>query len=147
MLTGPPYLRGRARLQARRRRRRLEGALLGLGTFLLGALAVLSREGLVTRVKVEGTSMLPALSPGDRLLALRWPVLEAGDIVVVRDPEEPGRLLAKRVARLHAETVEVLGDNERASRDSRRFGPLPRGAVVGTVVYRYHPPSAAGRVR
>jgi hypothetical protein len=90
--------------------------------------------------------MLPSLAPGDGLVALSWPVLEPGDIVALRDPEEADRILVKRVSRLHAETVEVLGDNESASRDSRLFGPVSRRDVLGLVVYRYHPAGSAGMI-
>ena len=100
----------------------------------------------VFRVAVEGSSMIPELAPGDRLVAVRLPVLEVGDIVAVTDPAEPGRILVKRVARLHALTVEVKGDNGAVSRDSRAFGPVSRRQVLGRVVYRYQPRDAAGRL-
>jgi len=32
------------------------------------------------------------------------------------------------------------------SRDSRHFGPVPRGLVVGRVVYRYLPGARRGRL-
>jgi inner membrane protease subunit 1 len=41
--------------------------------------------------------------------------------------------------------VDVRGDNEAASTDSRHFGPVPRRAVRGRVLYRYGPPARAGR--
>jgi nickel-type superoxide dismutase maturation protease len=90
--------------------------------------------------------MLPALAPGDRLLVVRSPLVEAGDVVALLDPEVPGRILVKRVARLHALEVEVRGDNERVSRDSRHFGAVSRRDLLGRAVYRYHPPAAAGRL-
>lgn len=91
--------------------------------------------------------MLPELSPGDRLLVLRAPVLVEGDIVALRDPSEPARLLVKRVHRLLAQAVWVEGDNEGASRDSRHFGPVPRAFLLGRVVYRYHPAARSGPLR
>jgi nickel-type superoxide dismutase maturation protease len=107
------------------------------------AATVLLVKRPVFRVVVEGPSMLPELAPGDRLIALRTPVLERGDLVAVRDPEERERILVKRVRRLHATTVEVVGDNAAASRDSRQFGPVARSDVLGRIVYRYHPQEAA----
>lgn len=86
--------------------------------------------------------MLPELAPGDRLIALRSPVLEPGDIVAVTDPAQPGRILVKRVAGLRAETIEIAGDNAGVSRDSRHFGPVSRRQVLGRVIYRYQPPDA-----
>jgi nickel-type superoxide dismutase maturation protease len=100
----------------------------------------------VTRVTVAGVSMVPELAPGDRLVVVRWPALEPGDVVALRDPGEPGRILVKRVSRLHAATIEVRGDNTGASRDSREIGAISRGDVIGRVVYRYHPPGRAGTI-
>ncbi len=91
--------------------------------------------------------MLPELAPGDRLVGVRLPVLERGDLVAFEDPEHPGRVLVKRVAALQATSVEVIGDNEAVSRDSRRFGPVPRRRLLGRIVYRYEPPAAAGWLR
>lgn len=106
-------------------------------------LALLASAGawrrLVVRVVVEGDSMAPALRPGDRVVVVRTPVLEEGDLVALFDPEDRSRVLVKRVARLEAESIDVRGDNVAASRDSRSFGPVPRRLVIGRVVYRYAP--------
>lgn len=91
--------------------------------------------------------MLPSFADGDRLLVLRTPVVEEGDVVCVRDPGESGRLLVKRVWRLEAEAIEVRGDNEAESRDSRHFGTVARSCLVGRVVYRYSPSHSVGPVR
>jgi hypothetical protein len=68
-------------------------------------------------------------------------------MVVIDDPELPGRALVKRVSRLGVGWLEVSGENETESRDSRSFGALPRASVLGKVVYRYHPPERSGRLR
>ena len=62
--------------------------------------------------------------------------------VVVRDPERAGRVLIKRVAQAPngngaSGGFYVLGDNAPASRDSRHFGTVERGAILGRVVFRY----------
>lgn len=90
--------------------------------------------------------MIPVLQPGDRLVVLRTPVLEEGDIVALRDPEEVTRVLVKRVSRLEAEAIEVLGDDAGASRDSRHFGLVARRLVIGRATFRYHPRDAVGRI-
>ncbi len=87
--------------------------------------------------------MRPELEPGDRLLvdtrayAERLPA--AGEIVVLVDPELPRRWLVKRVRAADARGVVVTGDAEDRSRDSRRFGPVPRNAIVGRVYRCYAP--------
>ena len=98
------------------------------------------------RVEVHGPSMLPTLQPGDRLLVVRWPqrLLRPGHLIAVRTPE---RVVVKRVAAIHGNTVTVLGDNAGASTDSRQFGPVAAAEVVGRAVYRYAPTPRAGRLR
>lgn len=96
--------------------------------------------------------MLPALAPGDRLLVARGlmpgrrPARRAGDLVVVRDPQLPARLLVKRIESLGASGIIVRGDNDGASRDSRTFGPVADELVVGRAWYRYAPRAHAGRL-
>lgn len=126
----------------------------GLTTvFWLAAVAGLGRLlwRSVHRVEVTGTSMVPALLPGDRLLVVGTPWLpqpwpRPGSIVAVRDPRLPTRILIKRVAGVNrqAGTLEVEGDATEASTDSRTFGPVDRTSVVGRAVYRYAPVARSG---
>ncbi len=118
----------------------------------LAALAGVTAARSVRRVEVVGGSMAPALLPGDRLVVVgrpfgppAWP--EPGEVVAVRDPREPSRVLVKRVARLDRATgtLEVLGDATDHSSDSRDFGPVARSALVGRAVYRYAPPARSSR--
>ncbi len=96
--------------------------------------------------------MTPALAPGDyvvvdsRAYVRRLP--ELGDIALARDPREPSRIIAKRVAALEpGGAVVLLGDNREESTDSRTFGPLPPDALTGRVIWRYWPSSRFGPVR
>ncbi len=94
------------------------------------------------RYQVEGESMAPALSPGERVLvnkvAYRLSRPRPGDLVVVRDPRRPERLLLKRIdCEAGPDRWLVLGDNSPASSDSRQFGPLGRADIVGKVWFRY----------
>lgn len=98
------------------------------------------------RLVVRGESMRPALAPGDRVLVAPFVRLRPGDVVALHDPERPGALVVKRLARVADDVVVVLGDDEVMSVDSRRYGPVARRSVLGVVVYRYHPASRAGRV-
>ena len=114
----------------------LAALLLGLGLRRLG----------LRRVVVTGESMLPTFEPGDRLLLGRTGRLRPGQVVGLADPRNERRLLVKRIHALHESTVEVRGDNEGASTDSRQFGPVPRAVLAGRVLYRYAPPGRAGRI-
>jgi nickel-type superoxide dismutase maturation protease len=95
----------------------------------------------IVRYEVEGASMAPSFVAGERLLINRaayWfrrPV--PGDVVVVRDPREPGRLLLKRISGKAAGGWLVEGDNQEMSTDSRTFGPVGRDLIVGKVWRRY----------
>jgi len=91
--------------------------------------------------------MVPALQPGDRLVVISGPRARTGDLVAIRDPRDPGRVLVKRVESCSSSGLEVIGDNPTESTDSRQFGVVPSSALVGIAVYRYFPPSSAGRLR
>jgi nickel-type superoxide dismutase maturation protease len=103
------------------------------------------------RVEVAGSSMSPALLAGDKVVVLalprplsRWP--RPGEVVALRDPRDPSRVLIKRVASVdrRSGTLVVAGDARDASTDSRQFGPVPRTSVVGRAVYRYAPAGRSG---
>jgi nickel-type superoxide dismutase maturation protease len=90
--------------------------------------------------------MLPTLEPGDHVLVRRTRSVVRGDLVVFSDPESDQRLVAKRVAAVHPDGLEVVGDNRGASRDSRDFGIVAHSRVLGVAWYRYVPTSRAGRI-
>jgi hypothetical protein len=98
------------------------------------------------RVAVAERSMLPALHPGDWLLAWRTTRIRPGQIVLAWHPERSGFLLVKRAA------WRVEGDGEApggwwlasdnpadGAVDSARFGPVPEEKVVAVVLVRYWP--------
>jgi nickel-type superoxide dismutase maturation protease len=95
-------------------------------------------------VVVAGESMLPAFEPGDHLLVVPMAGIRPGQVVALRDPGDPARVLVKRVEAVTGGRLAVKGDNETASRDSRHFGLVPVASVVGRVLYRYRPPDRAG---
>ena len=109
-------------------------------------MALVATKGL-TRVVVSGDSMSPAFQPDDRLVLVPAVRLRPGHVVGVADPREPQRLLVKRVRSIEGELVEVMGDNETRSTDSRHFGAVPRRSIVGRAAYRYAPPGRAGRLK
>lgn len=83
--------------------------------------------------------MEPTLAHGDRLVVVRRRHVRAGQIVAATDPRSPDRVLVKRIAAVGGGGVTLAGDNPAESTDSRTFGPVARSAVLGVVVYRYHP--------
>jgi signal peptidase I len=111
-------------------------------------------------VVVDGHSMEPTFKDGQRVLVsdAYWLIgpIRHNDIVVVQD-SIPGAFIIKRVCWLGGEDVDwinwptnyslknasyrvpqgmlyVLGDNRKVSADSRSFGPIDVGKVLGKVV-------------
>src|ERR1700689_3371314 len=72
-------------------------SVLSAGASLLTALVVALGWVRPRRLVVSGTSMLPTLRPGDRLLVARIGRPRPDDLVVIRDPRLPSRLLCKAV--------------------------------------------------
>ena len=98
------------------------------------------------RVAVAERSMLPALHPGDWLLALRTTRIRPGQVVLAWHPERPGFLLVKRVAWREEGGGEagrgwwLASDNPAAGAvDSARFGPVPAEKIMAVVLLRYWP--------
>ena len=90
--------------------------------------------------------MRPTLEPADRVLVLSLRP-RVGDVIALRDPRLPERVIIKRVHAIVEGALDVRGDNTDASTDSRAFGVVASRAVLGRVVYRYAPAARAGRVR
>ena len=84
--------------------------------------------------------MRPSLQPGDRVLLRRRMVvpIRAGSIVGFDDPCGGGTFMIKRVLDAGSEGIDVRGDNQAASTDSRHFGLLKPAAVRWVMVRRYH---------
>jgi signal peptidase I len=84
---------------------------------LIIAVFVLMGVFVAQPVVVEGTSMLPQLHDGERLLvnklvyykfkSVSWGHIERGDVVVFWYPKEPDKSYVKRVIGLPGELVEV----------------------------------------
>ncbi|HEY7755959.1 MAG TPA: S26 family signal peptidase, partial [Actinomycetota bacterium] len=102
-------------------------------------------------VVVAGSSMAPALEPGDWALAVvarRDP--RRGSVVVVEHPERPGFEIVKRVVAVAGDVAPggraladgelwVQGDAPDGSTDSRHFGVVRRDQVRGSIVLVYWP--------
>ncbi len=94
-----------------------EGLRLVRDIFLIIIVFILFGVFFVQPVVVEGTSMLPQLHDGERLLvnklvyykiqSVSWGHIERGDIVVFWFPNDPDKSYVKRVIGLPGETVEI----------------------------------------
>ena len=93
----------------------------------------------LTRIRIVGPSMEPALGNGDWWLVRRTSRVGPGDAVLFVHPLRPDLLVVKRIVRREAEGWWVLGDNPAASEDSRQFGVVPEANVVGRLSLRYGP--------
>jgi signal peptidase I len=94
-----------------------EGFKLIRDIFLIIVVFILFGVFFVQPVVVEGTSMLPQLHDGERLLvnklvyykiqSISWGHIERGDIVVFWFPNDPDKSYVKRVIGLPGEMVEI----------------------------------------
>lgn len=82
---------------------------------------------------IPSVSMSPAIKAHDVLLSdtssQAISQLRLYDVVVFDDPQNPDRLLVKRLAGLSDSGLYVLGDNARKSHDSRYFGDIEPASV------------------
>ena len=132
------------------------GLRVGIGLAAAGFAVVPPLARLVRswpfRSAVLGDSMRPGLLPGDWLLvdprafASRPP--RPGDLVAALDPTESSRWLVKRVGAVAGDgRIELLGDSPEMSTDSRSFGLVDPGAIIGRPWARYWPPARIGPIR
>ncbi|KAL0273300.1 UNVERIFIED_CONTAM: hypothetical protein PYX00_006002 [Menopon gallinae] len=96
-----------------------------------------------------GNSMEPTMKDNDIILLNKRNKYspQRGDIVIIRSPNDPMKLLCKRVIHLPGDMVSrqgyrgtlpqgkiwLEGDNYEHSNDSRVFGPVPKGLIIGKV--------------
>jgi nickel-type superoxide dismutase maturation protease len=84
--------------------------------------------------------MLPAVKPGDHLLvdpaAYTAHPPEPGDIVVAAHPYVSDTVLIKRVHSVHDGRIFLSSDNPDEGTDSRSFGTIQTGSLLGRVVTR-----------
>ena len=113
-------------------------------------LALLVRHSIFRIYAIPSASMAPTLQNGDHILVTPYYRFGApplpGDVVVFRSPSSADELLVKRIIGAPGDLVNagggnaqivpaghyfVMGDNRSNSSDSRTWGPLPAGLVVG----------------
>lgn len=92
------------------------------------------------RFHVTGNSMLPTLRDGEDVLVYPVPrsaKIFPGEIVVCRHPHKPKVRIIKRVSEAFYDgSCYVLSDNASEGTDSRSFGVLDRGLILGRVTSR-----------
>jgi signal peptidase I len=127
-----------------------------LGLYMNGTKAVLWALAVVLMLKVfvfdfmiaQGNSMEPAIKSGKVLVIsrlryglrlpftqdylIRWAAPKAGEVVVFYTPS--GDLAVKRCVQIEGESFFAQGDNLIASYDSRSYGPVLTGNIIGKVL-------------
>jgi inner membrane protease subunit 1 len=102
--------------------------------------------------------MEPLLRDGDYVLVDNLTVLvgdiQKGDVVVSRSPQNPLKLICKRVVAVDGDLLKtgyfsaqhvpkghvwLEGDNRTESHDSRAYGPVPKGLITGRVFMKIYP--------
>lgn len=89
------------------------------------------------RFKVEESSMMPGIRPGDYVvvntLLYRFRSPKKGEVIVLR---HGGMNMVKRISHTEDDgSYFVLGDNQKESSDSRMFGSIRRSDITGKVVW------------
>jgi signal peptidase I len=128
----------------------LLGAVIAAGYFVFDA-----RTYKLTAASMEPTLHCARPAPlcradtADRVVALKYVLFSPakGDLVVFHAPLKaraacglmPGAILIKRIARIDQGRYFLRGDNAGASCDSRVWGSVPRGSLIGRVVATYWP--------
>lgn len=77
--------------------------------------------------------MLPTLKPKQDILVWCWFIkLKVGDLVIVKVNRKD---MVKRIQLIDDRRIFVIGDNEKESTDSRKFGSIKKAQIIGKVVW------------
>lgn len=91
--------------------------------------------GLRIGMRIEGSSMLPTLRPGDKVLIDPKAIVRVGDIVLTSHPFRSSIRTIKRLRSIEPDgRLFLIGDNAAESTDSRTFGLVAEKDVIGKVV-------------
>lgn len=95
------------------------------------ALARLGRRRIIL---VDGESMYPVLTSGDRVLVDPRAAVRVGDIVLAAHPIKASVQMIKRVSEITPEgRYFLVGDSPLESSDSRSFGAVSANLIIGRV--------------
>lgn len=87
---------------------------------------------LISHFIVHGSSMYPTLKEGKHIFSFNWFLkLKKGDIVVALVDD---RAIIKRISEVKEGKYFLVGDNKSQSTDSRKFGPVSLGQIIGKVI-------------
>ena len=84
--------------------------------------------------------MSPTYVDGDILFCVKKSVYAPGDVVIASLAS--GKETIKRITAVQSTTVELRGDNSFDSFDSREYGPVPKRAILGSVMMKIRLPKA-----
>lgn len=87
---------------------------------------------------IEEQSMLPLLSPGEKVLVSRMHKGKIGDIIVFINPDVKSKqlYLIKQVVNIENNKVYVVGKNTLESFDSRKFGWISKKNIIGKMLIK-----------
>ena len=123
---------------------------ISMGKAILGAFAaaLLMKFLILDFVVVDGYSMNPAIKPGTIVLVckifyglklpgsinyiVKWRFPREGDVVVFYTPL--GEMAVKRCVEVLPDGFHAWGDNSSQSYDSRDYGLVPHGNIIGKVL-------------
>ncbi len=86
--------------------------------------------------------MNPTLKEGDLIIYRPFKknnhVLSEGLLVIINHPLKEKTLIVKRISKISDEAIEVIGDNQAKSIDSRQFGKIHSNKIEGIVEKIFH---------
>jgi nickel-type superoxide dismutase maturation protease len=96
---------------------------------------------LLSRFKISGHSMEPFIKNGQTVLVSSIPYLfskpKISDIIAFK---KTGKVFIKRIAKVKENKYFLKGDNEKDSLDSREFGWIEKGDILGKFIYKIKNP-------
>ncbi len=87
--------------------------------------------------------MEPSLKEGDLIIYIplnkrKLKEIKPGDIVISNHPLEKTKRIIKRIFKENINGVDIRGDNESNSIDSRHFGLIDKQSIVGILDFILH---------
>jgi signal peptidase I len=82
----------------------LSKLLIAIAGLLVGLIVT---RFIITSYTVYGNSMAPNFIQGDKIYIIKIGSVNTGDVVLVKNPQEPDRTILKRIAAREGDTVEI----------------------------------------